>query len=117
MNRFKKLLIQSFKEFKKYQKNKNDIHLAKAGEKLWNAYQELLMKKLKTNIRSFKQYREAVSEAYAKTGIRQYIELFEDLYDLHKYFYRGYAEDIKEVEKKYLNSYLTLKSLSKIEVD
>ena len=114
--RFKTYIQKAKEEFKKYISTKQDVYLAQAGEKLWNAYNILVEIKLKKKIRSFRDMRNGVSQLYAKTGLKLWIDTFEDAYTLHRFFYRGWTDDEDEIVKLFENTYNEIMVLKNLKV-
>jgi len=110
--RINKFYRESRIEFRKYKKTKDTTHFAQAGQKLWNTFGMFMEVASKKEIKSFKELRKAVLDLYAETN-GLVLKLFEDLYDLHKYFYRGWSEDITIEINQYLTSVELLKVFAK----
>ena len=112
--RFNVYFRKAKEEFKKYERTKQIIFLAQASEKLWNAFNLLIESKLSRRIRSFKDLRNGVSELYAKTGLKLWINTFENAYSLHKFFYRGWTDEEGEVKNLFQNTLNEIILLKKI---
>lgn len=110
--RISSFIKKSKEEFKKYEETDDEDYLAQAGEKLWNVFNMMIAKHTNKSIKSFGMLRREVGMIFGKTGNRLVFDLFEDTYELHKYFYRGHA-DVLDEETRYKNSLYGIEILKK----
>ena len=71
-------------------------HLAEAGEKLWNIYNMLVEKITKRKIRNERMLKKALEDYFIKTNNDSLLLIYNDAYELHKYFYRGHGNTYDE---------------------
>lgn len=88
-------------EYQKFKGTGDDNHLAQAGEKLWNAFGMIVEKIVKKKVKKFRELKNAVFEIYSQYMDSSVLLTFENAYDLHKFFYRGWTEDISIEEEQY----------------
>jgi hypothetical protein len=112
-DRISQFLHLSSKEFEEYTKTNDINHLAQAGEKLWNVFSMLVEKIIGKKISRFKELKEAVFSIYRERLDRIVLTAFENAYDLHKFFYRGWTEDITIEEEQYKFVYDLIELLRK----
>jgi len=113
-DRIDKFMTQAWKEFSKYKKTKDTTYLAQAGEKLWNCFNMIVERIVKHKIEKFADLKDAVFDIQKKFNDRMVYLIFMDLYDLHKFFYRGWTEDISIEEEQFLRNYYMLQTMRKI---
>jgi hypothetical protein len=100
-----KWLKESISEFNKYKKTGKGIKLAQAGEKLWNSYTLYLDKKHGKELTSYKDIRDiSIKDPFTK-------KIFDDVYWLHIFFYRGYTDDLRIEEGKFKSARDNLKKV------
>jgi len=105
-SRLKTITKKAEEELERYRKTKDMDHLAQSGEKIWLAYNLLIEKIANKKINRFSQLKsEVVSLSLDDDFV---FETFRKAYQLHKFFYRGWTENEKEIERLVIN---TLKSL------
>lgn len=102
--RMKSFLKKSEAEYNKYKTTKDDVYLAQAGEKLWNIFNMYVQEKVGRKITNYGALKKAVSELFASGGTNNLLTTFKNTYDLHVFFYRGWTEDINEIDELYLES-------------
>jgi hypothetical protein len=112
-DRISKFLHLSRKEFEEYTKTNDINHLAQAGEKLWNAFSMLVEKIIGKKISRFKELKEAVFDIYKERLDKTILITFENAYDLHRFFYKGWTEDITIEEEQYKLVYDLIELLRK----
>lgn len=110
---YRAFLNKSKTEFDTYTRTGDVKKLAQAGEKLWNAFNLFVQKKSGKKIRSYSQLKKEVSEIYTQSGSELLLRTFKKCYDLHIFFYRGYTEDVKDIENDYLEAYESILILEK----
>lgn len=94
------------KELEKYRKTRDIDYLAQSGEKIWLAYTLLIEKITNKKIKNFASLRSQVVSLSIDDDF--VFETFRKAYQLHKFFYRGWTENEREIERLAVN---TLKSL------
>jgi len=116
MNSNKRLysfLKESEREYHKYKRTKNITIFAQAGEKLWCAFNILLEEISHKKIQNFKTVKNVVKEIAINNDDSIVLQLFNDLYALHVFFYRGWTEDITIEEDKYISSLALIRATMK----
>jgi hypothetical protein len=106
-------LTKSRSELAAYKKTGDTESLAQSGEKLWNAFNLMVQKKVGRPVRSYGAFRKAVSELYQKTGSNLLLRSSEQAFNLHVFFYRGYTEDESEVENNNREVYESMRVLER----
>jgi hypothetical protein len=106
-------LEKSRSQLAEYKKNGDAESLAQSGEKLWNAFNLLVQKKVGYPVRSYPAFRRAVSELYQRTGSDLLLRSSGKAYALHVFFYRGYTENEAEVENDNREVYESMRILEK----
>ena len=109
--RIKSFLVKSQAEFRRYKQTGDSDYLAQAGEKLWNVMSLFVQERAGKKITSFGGMRDAVAKLYAAGATDTLLTTFRNAYDLHKFFYRGWTDDIHEVEGLYVETLEGLKLL------
>ena len=100
-DRISKFIRLSKEEYEEFKKTGDSVHFAQAGEKLWNALNMIVEKIVKKKITKFRELKDAIFTIYKEYGDRTILLIFENAYDLHKFFYRGWTEDITIEEEQY----------------
>jgi hypothetical protein len=106
-------LAKSRSQLAAYKKSGDVESLAQSGEKLWNAFNLLVQKKVGRPVRNFAAFKQAVSELYQKTGSDLLLRSSTKAYNLHVFFYRGYTEDVAAVENDNREVYESMRILEK----
>jgi hypothetical protein len=101
VSRIKEFWVGSQREFKRFESTQSDEALAQAGEKLWNVFNMWVQQEVGHPVRNFGSLKKAVSELYSKGKSDVILTTFKNAYDLHKYFYRGWTEDVNEIVELY----------------
>jgi len=109
--RIKSFLSKSQAEYRGYKRTGDSDTLAQAGEKLWNVMSLLVQEKAGRKITSYGELQKAVSDLYGAGATSTLLITFKNAYDLHKFFYRGWTENIKEIEELYAETYNGLRLL------
>jgi hypothetical protein len=114
LNRIKEFWVASGREFKRFESTNSDEALAQAGEKLWNVFNMWVQDEVGYPVRNYGVLKKAVSELYAKGKSDILLTTFKNAYDLHKYFYRGWTDDVSEVVELYNETTNGLKLLGAV---
>jgi hypothetical protein len=101
----KKWLNESISEYNTYKKTGKGIKLAQAGEKLWNVFTLYLDKKYGKEFTKYKDIKD-ISEKDPEAK-----KIFDDAYWLHIFFYRGYTDDPRIEEGKFIKARDRLKKV------
>lgn len=104
MTRIGGFLKKAEHEFKRYKRTGDDQYLAQAGEKLWNVFNLFVQEKSGRKITNYGALKKAITELYSKGKSNTLLITFKNAYDLHIFFYRGWTEDIKDVEQLYIET-------------
>jgi hypothetical protein len=112
-DRISQFLRLSKKEFEEYVKTNDINRLAQAGEKLWNAFSMLVEMIVGRKISRFKELKDAVFDIYKERLDRTVLIAFENAYSLHRFFYKGWTEDIGIEEEQYKLVYDLIELLRK----
>jgi hypothetical protein len=110
----KPFVAKSQEHFARYKRTGDTEEFGQAGEKLWNAFNLLVQQRLGRKVEDFGELRKGVAELRKDSGNRIYVDVFEDAYDLHKFFYRGWTEDMGYEEEKYKRVLEGIKSIEGI---
>jgi hypothetical protein len=99
--RIKSFLMKSRAEYRRYKKTGDEDYLAQAGEKLWNVMSLLVQERAGKKITSYGDMQKEVARLYSTGATSTLLITFKNAYDLHKFFYRGWTDDIREIEGLY----------------
>jgi len=111
--RLRTFLQAAKKEYARYKSTRQEVYLAQAGEKLWNAYNMLLSIIAKTKIYNWKTAEKVSGELAVKYRDSNFIDVFADTFELHKYFYRGHGKTEDEERRLVLSFELMEKIMKK----
>lgn len=104
MDRMTGFLRKAEQEFRRYKKTNDDQYLAQAGEKLWNVFNIFVQEKVGYKITNYGAMKKAVTELYGKAKSNTLLITFDNAYQLHIFFYRGWTDDINDVEQLYIET-------------
>jgi hypothetical protein len=110
---YSSFLDKSRSQLASYKKSGDVESLAQSGEKLWNAFNLLVQKKVGYPVRNYSAFQKAVSELYQRTGSDLLLRSASKAYNLHVFFYRGYTENVAVVENDNCEVYEGMKILEK----
>lgn len=110
-SRLKRITKKAEEELKIYEKTNDFDHLAQGGEKIWLAYNLLIEKIINKKINRFSQLKSAVISLSIDDDF--IFETFRKAYQLHKFFYREWTENEREIERLAANTLKSLEVLKK----